>query len=64
MKPSATVLCYAVLWPADCAAEEWRHLAGMHADKGSVLALILGAVVLAPVTEVRHMPCKHVDHML
>lgn len=32
-------------------AEEWRHLAGMHADKASVAALVLGAVVLAPLTE-------------
>jgi hypothetical protein len=32
-------------------AEEWRHLAGLHADKGGVLALVLGAVVLAPLTE-------------
>jgi hypothetical protein len=52
------VLCYAMLCCAACLAEEWRHLAGMHADKGSVLALVLGAVVLAPLTEViRHLPC-------
>jgi hypothetical protein len=34
-------------------AEEWRHLAGMHSDKAGVVALVLGAVVLAPLTEVR-----------
>lgn len=32
-------------------AEEWRHLAGLHADKAGVFALVLGAVVLAPLTE-------------
>lgn len=32
-------------------AEEWRHLAGLHADKTGVAALVLGAVVLAPLTE-------------
>jgi len=36
------------------AAEEWRHLAGLHADKTGVAALVLGAVVLAPLTEVRY----------
>lgn len=38
---------------ARCCAEEWRHLAGMHADKASLAALVLGAVVLAPLTEVQ-----------
>jgi hypothetical protein len=35
------------------AAEEWRHLAGLHQDDLGTLALVLGALVLAPATEVR-----------
>ena len=35
--------------------EEWRHLAGLHADKAGVVALVLGAVLLAPLTEVSLM---------
>lgn len=31
--------------------EEWRHLAGLHQDDVGTLALVLGALLLAPATE-------------
>lgn len=34
-------------------AEEWRHLAGLHQDDVGSIALVLGALVLAPAIEVR-----------
>jgi hypothetical protein len=38
---------------AAAAVEEWRHLAGLHQDDVGTLALVLGALLLAPATEVR-----------
>jgi hypothetical protein len=38
---------------AGASAEEWRHLAGLHQDDLGTLALLLGALALAPATEVR-----------